>query len=383
MTLFNDPPDKHNAPSRLHIRQGKSMQGDAYAAVSELAAQIEQPNTQVCLVFFSDEYDPRQLGQALKKFLPCPVVGCTTAGQLSEAGFQRGGLSGVSLASDVLLATPYLIHPLAAHSDQINQLAEDVQNRLSASSFSAFGFLLVDGLSMKEELLISKLYMSLGDIPIFGGSAGDNLRFKETFVYFDGQLYKDAAVFTLFLTSLPFHIFKHQHFSPTATRLVVTAADPTQRLVKEINGEPAVEAYAELIGVPVNQLSSTVFSRYPLMLRIANDYYVRSISNVEPDGSLRFFCAIDNGLVLTIGQGNSAIDRLEQDLQKMKQMIGEPAIIIGCDCILRRLELEEQGIDEGMGRLLAKSKVIGFSTYGEQINSVHVNQTLTGIAISG
>ena len=27
--------------------------------------------------------------------------------------------------------------------------------------------------------------------------------------------------------------------------------------------------------------------------------------------------------------------------------------------------------------------VVGFSTYGEQINSVHVNQTFTGIAIAG
>jgi hypothetical protein len=377
------PGSNANTRPRLKVLQGKSMHPEVEEAVRELAAQINQPNTQVSLAFFSDEYDPQQLGRALKKHLSGPVIGCTTAGQLSEAGFQRGGISGASLASDELTVVPYLIHPLSQQAEQVKKIAEDVQAKISLATSSAFGFLLVDGLSMKEEPLISTLYMSLGDIPIIGGSAGDSLRFKQTFVYYDGQLYNDAAVFTLFLTTLPFHVFKHQHFLPTSSKLVITAADPGKRLVKEINGEPAVEAYARLIGTPVDQLDSVVFSRNPLMLRIGNEYYVRSISNVEPDGSLKFFCAIDAGLILTVGQGNSAVESLNRDLEKMKEDMGDPTVIIGCDCILRRLEMEERGIDDAVGRLLTKSNVVGFSTYGEQINSVHVNQTFTGIAIAG
>lgn len=384
-----DPPEKDQpdrpvgTEPRLKVLQGTSTLTDAQEAVRELAAQIEQPNTRVCLVFFSDEYDPQQLGQALKEYLPCPVIGCTTAGQLTDTGFQRGGISGASLAGDELSAVPYLIHPLSTRAGQIAGIAEKIQEQFSHSHLQAFGFLLVDGLSMKEEPLISALYMALGNIPIFGGSAGDSLKFNKTCVYFDGELLQDAAVFTLFSTSLPFHIFKHQHFIPTTTRLVVTEAIPDKRLVREINGEPAMETYAQLIGIAVDQLNSAVFSRHPLMLRIGNDYYVRSISNVEPDGSLKFFCAIDAGVVLTIGRGDSAVESLNHDLQKVNQAMGAPAIIIGCDCILRRLEMEAQGIDDSVGRLLARSKVVGFSTYGEQINSVHVNQTFTGVAISG
>jgi hypothetical protein len=33
--------------------------------------------------------------------------------------------------------------------------------------------------------------------------------------------------------------------------------------------------------------------------------------------------------------------------------------------------------------LLKRTKLIGFSTYGEQCDFVHVNQTLTGVAIGG
>ena len=377
------PKGNGNTSPRLKVRQGKSTKADADAAVCELADQIRQPNTQVCLAFFSDEYDPQQLGRALSEHLPGPVIGCTTAGQLSETGFQRGGISGASIASDELSVVPYLIHPLSSQTAQVGGIAEDVRKRLSSTGMSAFGFLLVDGLSMQEEPLISTLYMSLGDVPIIGGSAGDSLKFKQTFVYYKGQLYRDAAVFSLFLTTLPFHIFKHQHFQPTSIRLVVTAADPGKRLVQEINGEPAAEAYAELVGTTVDKLNTAVFSQNPLMLRIGEDYYVRSVSNIEPDGSMRFFCAIDAGLVLTIGRGVSAIEALDRDLRKMKQDIGDPQIIIGCDCILRRLEMEQRGIDAGIGQVMAQNKVVGFSTYGEQFNSVHVNQTFTGIVIAG
>jgi hypothetical protein len=37
--------------------------------------------------------------------------------------------------------------------------------------------------------------------------------------------------------------------------------------------------------------------------------------------------------------------------------------------------------DSSVNKLWNKYNVIGFCTYGEQINAVHVNQTFTGIAI--
>ena len=55
--------------------------------------------------------------------------------------------------------------------------------------------------------------------------------------------------------------------------------------------------------------------------------------------------------------------------------------MLGCDCILRRLETEREGIKERIGEIFARNNVVGFATYGEQFNSMHVNQTFTGIAI--
>jgi hypothetical protein len=139
--------------------------------------------------------------------------------------------------------------------------------------------------------------------------------------------------------------------------------------------------YAEAIGVPVAALDATTFSQNPLMLRIGDDYYVRSICRLNPDMSLTCFCAIEEGLVVSIGQGVDAMATLESAFASMRELVGEPALIIGCDCILRRLELEQSGLDTRIGEFLAQNRVLGFSTYGEQFNGLHVNQTFTGVAI--
>lgn len=368
---------------RLQVRQGFSDSREAETAVRELAEQINQSDSKLSLVFFSDEYDQQQLARSLSENFPGPVVGCTSAGQISAAGFQRGGISGATLAGEYLEAVSYLIHPLSTVAEQVRKIAEDVHDRMRRTSWRAFGLLLVDGLCEREEVLTAALYRALGDVPIIGGSAGDMLKFERTFVYHGGRMFHDAAVFTLVLTALPFSTFKHQHFQPSTTRLVITEADPTRRIVSEINGETAVKAYARAVSIPVEQLNAVVFSRHPLMLKFLDDYYIRSIAGIEPDGSLKFYCAIEKGLVVSVGQGISAEESLARDLARIGTEIGPPAIIIGCDCILRRLELEDLGIADSVGRLFAANRIFGFSTYGEQFNSVHVNQTFTGVAIGG
>jgi hypothetical protein len=236
-------------------------------------------------------------------------------------------------------------------------------------------------MSMLEEQVVASIYNQLGGVPIIGGSAGDDLSFKESRVFWDGEFINNAAVFTLFETTLPFKTFQTQHFEPTDTRLVITESDCATRTVKEINGEPAVEEYARAVGLEVKELSPQVFAAYPVMLKIGGEYYVRSIQKANPDGSLTFYCAIDNGLVLTVAKGTALLENLRQHLEKLHDEVSNVKLVLGCDCILRRLELQQKNqIDEAQA-ILDNSEFIGFSTYGEQFNGIHVNQTLTGIAL--
>ena len=70
-------------------------------------------------------------------------------------------------------------------------------------------------------------------------------------------------------------------------------------------------------------------------------------------------------------------------LSQFNQDIGAPEITLACDCILRRLEIEQSQLNSTANKLFIKHKVIGFNTYGEHQNGVHLNQTFTGVFISG
>lgn len=56
-------------------------------------------------------------------------------------------------------------------------------------------------------------------------------------------------------------------------------------------------------------------------------------------------------------------------------------LVYDCDCILRNLEFQRKDLRDFVAGILEENHVVGFSTYGEQFHGMHVNQTLTGVAI--
>jgi len=109
--------------------------------------------------------------------------------------------------------------------------------------------------------------------------------------------------------------------------------------------------------------------------------YVRSIKSANPDGSLSFFCAIEEGLVLRLARGANLLPNLEQMFATINSKIGKPQLVFGFDCAFRMIEIQQQGLIEPVNAIFRKNNTVGFNCYGEQIYGIHVNQTLTGLAI--
>jgi hypothetical protein len=368
---------------RLEVRQAHTQEPDVDRALAELLEQLDSQSASANILFCSPKYDLERLGRKLATCFSTPIIACTTAGQLGPSGFQEGGMTAVSLTSDELRVTPYLIAPLTECQERASEAAfAAMSGLLERDSERAFGLVLTDALSRTEERLAACLYQSLGTVPLIGGSAGDDLAFEGTFVYHDGRFLRDAALFALFETSLPFTTFKVHHVVPGRHKLVVTLADPEQRVVLELNGEPAAEAYAEALGAEVAELSSFVFSKNPLMLNSGGDHYVRSVQRVNSDQSLGFFCALEEGLVLTIGEPSDPTLALQRAFDEVHAKIGVPEVVLGCDCVLRRLEFEHAGTAAEIGALMARHRVVGFNSYGEQYNAIYMNQTLSAVALA-
>lgn len=321
-----------------------------------------------------------------RQFAGTRVVGCTTAGEIGPAGYIAHSLTGLSLpAGGCAAETAFLDHledfELARGQAVVGPILQQLEAKEAADPDKCFAFLLIDGLSVREEAVARTLQNALGGIPLIGGSAADDLKFHRTWIFHEGAFHRDAAVLILVNTAFPFKIFKTQHFATESERLVVTKADAAHRLVKEINGLPATEEYARLIGVPMHELTPACFAAAPVVVLIDGTDYVRSIQKANPDGSLSFYSAIDEGLVLRVARGKDLLADLEMTFAAIHDEIGAPQLVLACDCILRNLESGQKGLTDMVAEIFRRNKAVGFSTYGEQFFGVHINQTLTGIAI--
>lgn len=373
-------------PPRILRAQSRAI--EARQAVREFHAAVAQPDIALVIFFCSDEYDLTVLADEMRQlFGGIQVVGCTTAGEIGPAGYLEHSIAGASFPARDFEA-------VSGRIDRLQQFrigtglafTQELLQRLKglapqADPDNSFALVLIDGLSVREEPVTRALQSALGRLPLFGGSAGDGLNFGQTQVYFDGDFHADSAVLVLVTTPLPFRIFKTQHFVPTEQRLVVTAADAEQRIVSEIDGWPAAEAYARLVGTDVKNLDPRRFAASPVVVLIDGANYVRSIQKANPDGSLTFFCAIEEGVVLRVGHGADLVENLEHAFAGIRAAIGMPQLVLGCDCVLRKLEIAQDGLVDRVDAVCRDNNFVGFNSYGEQYRGVHVNQTLTGIAI--
>lgn len=323
-------------------------------------------------------------GAATQAHPATPLIGCTTAGEIGTSGYAEDLALAIGLPASRFAARTLVVRDLdalaaAPLADAVIRARGDLAAQAPGWAHD-FALLLVDGLSTREDALAASLAAGLGTTPLFGGSAADGTRFLETFVISGPEVLRHAAVLALVRTACPVRVFNLDHFRPTETRMVVTRADPARRVVQAINDAPAAREYARILGKDPGQLTPFTFAAHPVVVRVGGQHHVRSIRQVDETGDLIFYSAIDEGLVLSLAEPLDMAAHLEAALADLSRP-DPPAAILACDCVLRRMEAQEKQLTGRVSALLAAHRVVGFSTYGEQRGAMHVNQTLTGVAL--
>jgi hypothetical protein len=368
------------------FRIAQSTASDTRTAAQEFYARVIQDDPSLVLFFCSNAYDLAILAEEINhRFAGIPVIGCTSSGGFGPQAYGQAVLSGVSFARTACqVACAYSDQLQTFDASHAHELTEHLYSGLDLqvpgfATDNCVAFQLIDGLSKREEVVTRVLQGALGHIPLVGGSAGDDMCFNQTRVFCEGE-FRSAVAVALIHTELPVFSFMTQHFVPTDDRLVVTEADSDRRIVSELNGFPAAEAYARCLGVEVQALNSALFAEYPVLVTIGSKHYVRSIQRVLPDGNLAFYCAIEEGVVLRVARNTDLLQNLSDMFVDIRSRVGTPGLVLGCECVLRKLEAERLGMAAAVQDLLATNHALGFCTYGEQYRGVHINQTLTGIA---
>lgn len=372
------------------VEQGRSMRSDAREAVTEASSTIGTGPFELVIAFCSATQDAGELTTALAERFPgCPVVGCTTAGEYLDGEQSNGGLVLTALADTHIRWSVALVDQLSkfdrrAADHVVGELLAGVGTTLDdANPDELFCLSFIDGLSHCEEGVIAHLADALGGVALVGGSAGDDLLLRETRVFWGGRALTDAAVLVVGRGHEAFRTLKHQHFTRTDTRLVVTSVNDSGRRVLTLDGRPAFQAYARALRLQPEQVTADVRLMHPVTFCCEGELYVRSIQSVDADDSINFLCGLEEGMVLEVGGHRDMVDALEDDFARMTEGHGKFELLLGFNCILRSLESKQRGQTQALGALWRRiaAHSVGFDTYGEQLDGLHINQTLVAIGL--
>lgn len=368
---------------------GRSSEVDSERAVQEITWGWPAAAPDLLLVFSSTRQDAAGLRAQLERRYPeALVVGCTTSGESLCGRHANGSATAAALYTPHVRWAAEQLAPLSSFQEDHARAAVarafaklDVDAaQLDASELVAV--LLCDGLSRKEELVAAAVSEALEGVPLVGGSAGDDLAFARTQVSVAHETRSDAAALLVGCGPPGFYkVIKHQHFSTQPAAMAVTRADPATRRVYEIDGYPAADAYARALGITRAELADAAFLN-PVLINVQGRSYVRSVQSIAEDGSITFYCAVDEGWILDLAGHHEMPSSLRDDLASLG---GERSgFLIGFNCILRALEAEKRGLHDELGQLLeaVADQSIGFDTYGEVYDGLHINQTLIALALS-
>ncbi|MDT3425369.1 hypothetical protein J2Z22_000885 [Paenibacillus forsythiae] len=304
--------------------------------------------------------------QALSAKAPVRAILCSTAGEYTSQGYEEGVISGFEYRTDEAEVVEISSPPIRS-LERLEQAYKKV-----AVNPEAFMLLLCDGMSGSEESILSTFFPMAPDFKIIGGSAGDNLEFKETFIFIGGRRVPNVAV--LFSPSARTHILKENIYARTGTTLLVTQADVLRRTVYTFNNEPASAEYARLLGVDEAELAKH-FINHPLGKEYQNDIFIASPMKVNEDRSITFYCELMANTFVHLLKPEDPLEVLRQTLTRAPD---NPSFVFSIHCILRSLKLKQEDLWSGLDAQMLRycRNTSGFVSYGEQYYRRHSNQTM-------
>ena len=106
------------------------------------------------------------------------------------------------------------------------------------------------------------------------------------------------------------------------------------------------------------------------------------LQKVNNNITTNFYCNVKEGMRLSVLKSTDIVSDTRNAVETKRKEVGNIRGIINFHCILRTLELENNGQAAEYGEIFSDIPTIGFSTYGEQCIG-HVNQTSTMLVFKG
>lgn len=371
----------------------------ARAAVEQAIGGLERIGAPPCvvIVFASSSYDPDALSHGFEEAAGgVALVGCTTSGELTQAGPKENSVVALALGGVGLRAA--------------SAVGTSTGSDLRAAAFDAAGcvertealghqvlLLLADGLAGDQQQVVRGAYERVGaSVPLVGGSAGDDLSMEATHQFHGGEVHRGAVVGLSISSEAPIGIGARHGWRPVGEPITITEASGTT--VVSLDERPALDVYLELTGAPPSLRSDpAAFTQFaatrPLGLSRRGRDEIRFVATAEPDsGTITCFAEVPQGGVCSVMDGDVDSVLASTDdacADALAVLAGQPPnALVVFDCIARKAVLGPSTVDEveRIARAAGGAPLVGFYTYGEVARtsgpSGFHNQTLVVLAIA-
>ena len=344
---------------------------------SDLAAALDtlravDPN--LLFLFGSDACfaDAGWVADVCKAFPKAQVIGCSTAGEISN-----GGVSDQTLVVTGCHFEQPAFLPVSAKIESMFETRKagfEVARGLKPDGLRGV-FVLGRGLNVNGSALIEGLREVLGpDVVITGGLAGDGGKFQRTFTVLNGEIRDDRVVaLGLYGENLQIAYGSMGGWQPFGPVRRITKSK--ENVLFELDGKPALEVYKKYLGDKAKELPGSALL-FPLALLKDNQDttgIIRTILGVsEEDQSITFAGDIpQNGIVRLMQTSNEGLvagaRAAAESTAKTHAGETEGGVGILISCVGRKLVMGADVEDEldAVTEVFGKSTVTGFYSYGE------------------
>ena len=368
-----------NDPSTVEVTKVACVRGDE-ASLPKLRKRIDDDlagEAPVMLLAFTSSKIPLLpvLAMLEDAYPGAVVAGSSTSGEFTHEGDGSGSISLFALSGDYKIFSG-IGAGLSTDPERTVTAALAGQPTEVSGYPHRTGIVLLDPLAGHGEEAALILANQLGDAPLVGGAAGDDLAMAKTWVGVGSRVLSDAiAVLTIFSRVKLGIGVKHGHL-PLSKQLTVTRTDGS--VVLEIDHRPAWDVWLENtklratdLGIDPNENPGAYLLRFEAGLRVGHEYKVRAPLAPKPHGGILFATSMPEGSVFQIMESDSSaqVDSAVAAARAAHLGLGGARVAgaLVFDCICRKLILGD-GFAPMIARVaeeLGNVPLAGFETYGE------------------
>ena len=368
---------------------------DPAAAAEDLCRQFGSVKPKFVSLFASRDRDQRALNKALRERLPkdTRLLGATTAGEIDRDGMHAGTVVAAALYGDlevgIGLGRDLSRDAVAAGEAAIQSAVQQLGARADDLGSKKYVAIVIDdGFRFrKEELLLGVMSMNQALVAVGGGAADSELDLTKASaeIHVDGEVVTDAAAVALFRTDAPWAALRSHWYVPTGQTIRLTKIDDTATRALEIDGKPAAQRYAELLGVDVEDLEfgkPKGFAATPLALRVGREYFIRAPWKPLPDGSIMFANMLEQGTELELVKATPAGESLRRFLQsELPSRVQNPRATLLFHCVGRTAFAAMTGQTQELSEAFKVAPpCVGMNVYFEMYCGFQINSTLTALS---